>query len=392
MTLMNARDLDTSAVRYVVDQMFYETGGGFVHGPSGAGKSYAFLTKLALDVANGAPFFGHKTVRGNVVVALGEGVSDAGIRTKAQLAQHAEEVADRYAEILASEGQDAADEFAAAQLPYTDEGVIVEDAPFSIPFEKGKPSVSLQRFIASVEGAEPALVIYDAMADFCGDAPSITNDSTANRFSMGVKYMVDQLNCFVLGIGHDTEKGDKMLGAGRFKNAADVMIGVKPGNGDGEVSGVVSEKAKASTKFRSFSYTAVPKEWDEPVMDDFGFPTGKTERVHTHVVKLLDDSDEGTGFVLPSAARELPAGMLPAMRTVQPKTIRKRTGVRIATGLSVEERAARVGELLSQPCHECGAAATGSCNPLPGSLFSTIAPGIQLHVSRAAQQKTEVPA
>lgn len=389
--IINAARLETSRVPSVVEGMFPKVGSGIVHGPSSSGKSYAFLTKLALDVANGAPFFGHETVQGTVVIALGEGLQDAGIRIKAQLAQHAEEVAARYAEILDAEGQDAADEFAAQQRPYTDQFLVVETNSFDMPLENGKASVSMQQFLSLIEGVNPALVIYDALADFAGDA-SIVSESSANRYVAGIKHLVAELNCFVLGIAHDTAKGDKMIGSGRFKNAADVMMGIKPQQGEMPVSTVIAEKVKYGKLGRAFSYTAQEKSWDEPVMDVYGFPTGETELVETHVVVLQDETAEGPAFVMPEAAKSVFApAMLPAMQDVK-RPVSTRNGIRMPTGLTLEERQARVEKMLSVPCHECGAAATGSCNPLPGSLFSTIAPGIQLHVSRAAQQKTEVPA
>jgi hypothetical protein len=385
--LVNAARLDTSRVPCVVEGMFPAVGSGIVHGQSSTGKSYAFLTKLALDVANGVPFFGHETIQGTVVVALGEGLQDAGLRIKAQLAQHAEEVAARHAEILDSEGQDAADEFAAGQLPYTDQFLVVETQAFDMPFQNGKPSVSMQQFLASISGVGPVMVIYDALADFAGDA-SIVNETAANRYVAGIKHMVAELDCFVLGIAHDTAKGDKMIGSGRFKNAADVMMGIKAQQGEMPVSTVIAEKVKYGKLGPAFSYTALEKKWDEPVIDDHGFPTGETELVETHVVVLQDENADGPAFVLPEVAKSVFAPtMLPAMQDVQrPKS--KRNGIKIATGLSLEERAARVEKMLSVPCHECGAPATGSCNPIGNSQFSTIAPGIKMHISRAAQQKT----
>jgi hypothetical protein len=384
--IINAALLDTSRVPCVVEGMFPAVGIGFVHGPSSAGKSYAFLTKLALDVSNGVPFFGHETVQGPVVIALGEGLQDAGLRIKAQLAQHAEEVATRHQQILEADGQDAADAFAAEQRPYTDRFLVVETNAFRMPTQNGKPSVSMQQFIAQLEGVRPAMVIYDALADFADGEP-IVNDTSANRYVDGIKHLSAELNCFVLGIAHDTEKGDKMLGSGRFKNAADVMIGIKPQKGEGAVSAVIAEKVKYGKLGPAFSYMALEKTWDEPVMED-GFPTGETERVETHVVVLQDESAEGPSFVLPDVAESVFAPtMLPAMQDVaRPKP--KRNGIRMPTGLSLEERQARVEKLLSVPCHECGAQATGSCNPVGDSQFSIVAPNVKVHISRAAQQRT----
>ena len=290
MTLINARQLDTSPIPCVVDGLIPLTGSGLVHGPSGAGKSYAFLTRLALDVANGVPFFGHGTIQGTVITALGEGVQDAGLRIKAQLAQHAEDDAALIAEVAATEGPEAAEKFATSLPSYTDDFVVIEDAPFAMPFTpSGKPSTGMQKFLASIEGVHPILVIYDAMADFAGSS-SLTNDTTANRYVAGIKYLVDQLDCFVLGIGHDTQDGEKMIGAGRFFNAADIMMAVKPEPGEDDMSTVTSEKAKYGTRFPLFSYRAAPKSWDEPVLGDDGLPTGETELVETHVVTLAEDT------------------------------------------------------------------------------------------------------
>ena len=391
MALINARRLDTSPIPQVVDHMFPLVGSGFAHGPSGAGKSYAFLTKLALDVANGAPFFGHDTIQGTVIVALGEGLQDAGIRIAAQLAQHAEDDAALVAAVREQQGDEAAEQFAASLPPYTDDLLVIEDGPFDMPFgPDGKPSVSMQQFIAAVAPVQPTLIIYDALADFASG--SITNDYAANQYVKGIKHLVKRLDCFVLGIAHDTEKGDKMLGAGRFKNAADIMIGIKPESGDEPVSTVISEKAKYGSKFGPFSYQAMPKIWDEPVLDDDGQPTGETERVETNVVVLRDDAGEDAAFVMPDPAnRTLPATLaLPMMRNAAPPK-RKRTGVRPAASLQHNDPLTEPDpDPLAEPCLECGAATTGGCNPLPGSSYITIRPGVYAHTSRGSAVRQPV--
>lgn len=388
--LVNANRLDTSPVPCVVDQLFPLVGLGWAHGPSYSGKSYAFGTKLALDVANGVPFFGHETIQGTVIFALGEGLQDAGIRIKAQLAHHAEEIAAQIGKIRDEEGDEAAEKFAADQAPYTDDALIVETEAFAMPFgPDDKPSVSMQQFIAQASSLDPVLVIYDAVADFAGIA-SITNDTSASKYVKGVKHLVSALNCFVLGIAHDTQKGDKMLGAGRFFNAADVMLAIKRQGGDSETSSVISEKIKYGSLGPAFSYTAVKKAWDEPEIDDHGFPTGKLIPVETHVVTLADDNPDGPSLVVPGSGKSLFAPqMLPALRDVSPPKS-KRTGIKPATGLSLEDREKRVEALLAKPCLECGTPATRGCNPLPGSVFTTVAPNTEVHVSRARQPEMAV--
>jgi AAA domain len=382
--LVNAARLDTNPISCIVEEMFPEVGSGFVHGPSSAGKSYAFVTNLALAVANGVPFFGHATKQGPVVIALGEGLQDAGIRIKAQLAHHHETVAARYQEILDAGGQDAADAFATEQPAYTDHALIVETESFAMPFENGKASVGMQQFIAGLGDLAPSLVIYDAMADFANGA-SIAHESGANKYIDGIKHLVTELNCFVLGIAHDNQDGKKMAGNIRFFNAADVMLGIKRQGSDSDVSSVIFEKVKYGSLGPAFAYAAQEKTWDEPETDADGFPTGKLVPVKTHVVVLQDENADGPALIRPEAVQSTFApAMLPALRDVKAPAS-KRNGIKPPSGLSLEERAARVEKLLAKPCHECGAPEGRGCNPLPNSVRSTVAPSTEVHVSRARQ-------
>jgi hypothetical protein len=152
-------------------------------------------------------------------------------------------------------------------------------------------------------------------------------------------------------------------------------MAVKPENGEEDMSTVTSEKAKYGTRFDPFSYRAVKKSWDEPVLDDNGLPTGETELVETHVVTLAEDT-AGTAFVIPDlAARALPG------TATSPR--RKRTGIKMPAPTTLDAREQFIADKLAGPCLECGAPAARGCNPLPGSLFTTISPSIDIHDSRA---------
>ena len=75
---------------FLVQGMVPARGVAQLFGPSGQGKTFVVLD-LALSVANGLPWLGHKAERsGPVVYVLGEGANDVGSRVDAWLAAHPE--------------------------------------------------------------------------------------------------------------------------------------------------------------------------------------------------------------------------------------------------------------------------------------------------------------
>ena len=400
--LIKAERLDTSPIPQILEGILPNMGTGWWHGPSKCGKSFAII-KMLLDMANGVDWFGHKTIQCDVVYAIGEGAGDLGIRIKAQLAYHAQQVAAQAAIITERDGPDAAAKFMAEQPEYTSKRLFIETAAFSMPFGLDKkPSVSMLQFIASMgaKNVHPGLIVFDAQDDFA-DTKSTQNLTSASRFVAGHKYLAEQLSCFVLGVAHDTQDGKKMSGNVRFYSSCDISISVKPeqnGNSSGDsVTTVVNEKAKPGGifEFKPFSFQALEQEWDEPLWDDddpdlpiIDPDTGlqKTKLVKTYVVIPRADPEDGgdlsadpvdDGWSTPVAARDLPELRTP----VRPPSIRN--GIKPErTGIS------GVGKIilgiLSEPCPEdgCDALAGASCNTeVPGAVH--IGPHTDVHMSRA---------
>src|SRR5215472_14600870 len=83
--LVNSDEMESIPPNWLVDGMIPAKGLGFVYGPSYVGKSFLVNGELALAVANGTQFFGRDTRSGAVIVALGEGESDAAIRKDARV-------------------------------------------------------------------------------------------------------------------------------------------------------------------------------------------------------------------------------------------------------------------------------------------------------------------
>src|SRR5215469_3596466 len=124
MALIAAREIESSAPEWLVDEIIPRVGLGFVYGASYWGKSLLTNGELALAVANGKPFFGRATVRGSVIVALGEGVYDAGVRKSARIQREKEDRA-----------RDAGDDFPLLnRLPdYNDDRLHFWPDAFTIP-------------------------------------------------------------------------------------------------------------------------------------------------------------------------------------------------------------------------------------------------------------------
>lgn len=272
MSLVKASQLDVSPPEWLVDGMIPRTGFGFLHGPTNVGKSAVACTELALAIANGQPFLGRAVTGGSVILALGEGAYDAGLRKQARIERQ-----------LAESGPQ----------PYTDERLWVYPEPFTVPairnpfglvgFEAGY-NQALARFL-TVEELE--LVIIDALQDFMG-AAAVTNDAAANRFVLGVKNLAEKLDCVVLVIAHNTADNARMRGAQRLQDAADFRIeAVRWDPLPGELPGAVltCAKTKYGQPFDPAGYQVEPTVWNSPLLDDAGNPTGETRPVSTVTVR-----------------------------------------------------------------------------------------------------------
>jgi hypothetical protein len=330
--LIDADQLDTSPPEWLVDGMIPRVGAGFWYGKRYTGKSLATDVELALAVGNGADFFGRKTVQGTVVVGLGEGLYDAGIRKQARLIRERADRIEYAAQIAVAHGDDVAKAWLDAQPEYTDDNVKYLTEPFTVPVTRedgeGLMTRSMAAFISKIKAKkyrDLELIVLDSLSDFTGGL-SISNDTSANRLMLGLKMLVRELDCFVLCVAHPTEKGDKMLGAGRLGNAADLIVRSVPENdanaGNGMVSTVSCEKNKYGKRFDPFSYIVDDShEWDEPVLDDDGEPTGETYVATSATIRPLDLEKDDS--IRPSR----PKRPLPELRTAASDKPRKRSGI-----------------------------------------------------------------
>lgn len=420
--LINADQLDTSPPEWLADGIIPLVGAGFVYGKRHWGKSLVVDQELGLDVANGEDFFGHKVKKGSVVVCLGEGLYDAGVRKQARLAREQQDRNTEAARIAAEQGYEAAGQWMAEQPPYTDESLFIITEPFTLPFGPGaggEMHPSLRQVITQLKQIpDLQLVVLDSFADFA-DGLSISNDTSASRAIKGLKAMVRELDCCVIAVAHPTEDGKKMLGAGRLGNAADFVIRIEPDEGtapgEPQTASLVCEKNKYGPKFEPFGYRIEPAAWFEPARDeetgeliegaDPVLITSATVRPHD------DEKGQGTGLRLPGAASTYQPEPLPALTAVPEDKPRKRNGIRPrpqafrATGIQQaaaqpqrtaesapaqppadeRERDRLVSALISGSCDDCGAGPGVTCNPHVaggGLVHLDSGPLVVAHISR----------
>jgi hypothetical protein len=334
-TILNADMLDDSPPEWIVAGVIPRVGYGIIRGPSYSGKSLVADTELALAIANGKAFFGRETIRGCSAVALGEGLYDAGCRLRARLARQQRDNA------LLAEQAGGTDEEKAAQLAempsYTDERVFIINGSFTIPVtQQGEPSESMRHVLTQLRAIpELELIVIDALSDFSGGL-SISNDSSANRYVLGLKMIVQELNCVVLVVAHNTVDDKKMLGAQRFYNAADFELIVTPDDnapGDLKTATISCGKSKYGPEFEPLSYQIEPCEWDV-TLEAEGDAEPETVTVRTATVRhQMDAQAIGTSALrLPGDGRALSRGLPEIRDAARP---RKRSGVRggrVATG------------------------------------------------------------
>lgn len=330
MPLVRAEALDTSPPEFLVEGIIPFVGTGFVWGESRWGKSLLVNGELALAVANGAEFFGRKTVQGSVAICLGEGLYDAGVRKQARLAREYDERQKVVDQLIESHGDaDRAMEWYDAQPDYSDDNLYYITEPFVLPLDNGgAPTRSLRAAIEALRTVpDLALVVLDALSDFTPSL-SISNDASANRTVQGMKLMARELDCVVLAIAHPTRNGDRMLGAGRLFNSADFVMKIEPDAGLSTTSAfrsatVSCEKNKYGRPFEPFGYEIVPCAWEEPVLDDDDNPTSEMAIIQTATVRPKDEYNEIEET--PTQKKQLPK-LLPAGQDTKK---RKRTGIRM---------------------------------------------------------------
>jgi hypothetical protein len=300
--LVNAEDLPVKPTEYLVDGIIPRgrkaISIGFLRGQSYWGKSLLSNGELALAICNGTPFFGRKTVQGSVVLCLGEGQGDAGARKHARIAREDQDRIAQAAQIAVSEGDAAAKKWLDSLPPYTDEKLKVWLDPFTIPVTRvrsdgeGRITDSMQRFINAIKSSgdldDLELVIIDSMSDFTGGL-SIRNDTSANRFMLGLREMARQLKCAILVVAHPGN-------AERFYNAADFYIEIEPHPSTDpdapKMAGVVYTKNKPGELAKADAYVIdKPHFWYEPILDDDGDPTGEVVLTSSVTISQIDPRD-----------------------------------------------------------------------------------------------------
>ncbi len=393
-TLIPSSDLDVSPIEWTADAIVPRTGVGYVWGPPGSGKSLAFGIELGLAVSNGLPFFGHATIRGPVVYALGEGLPGTGIRKQARLARQARDDTVAIAAMARDHGDAAARAMAAALPRYADDQLSIVTEPFDVRVTaSGEMSRGMTAAIAAITAqvAAPELVIMDAAGDFTGGS-SLSSDSNANRFAAGLKALALALDCVLVVIAHPVAANTKMLGAGRLTAAADFVIEVQPdavvAPGAAQTATVISRKSKDGSKFPDLGYQVEPATWEQP--DDV---TGQTVTVESATVRLLTPDAPAR----PPGPRSQAAPALPVLQEGgQPERPRKRSGIKPRGALHAVPdlppappavRRDLIAGLLSVECPNCSAlgGGMGCSTALAGSgiVALSLDPVLACHLDRA---------
>jgi hypothetical protein len=418
MTLIRAEQLDTSPVGQLVEGMTPDLGCGFLYGPSYLGKTLIALQELALAVANGTPFLGHGTTRGIVAYLFGEGLTDAGVRLKARRVREQYDRQQRAREIARAQGQPAAGEWLASLPPYTDANLLIMPRGFEVPFSPqlalGAPP-ELRRAVTEIstgaaalaeEAGEPdlalGLVVLDAAADFT--SLSLNNDTSANRFMHGLKWVSEKLDCFVLAIAHPAEKNAKTMSlpGTRLKNSSDWVARIEPdleASADGTPSAtIIAEKVKSGGLFDPVGYVIEKIQWKEPDPETGGMRLVRSATIRARETPGLPDMRPD----LRQAAQEQYPELLPQAEPV-PEKPRKRNGIKPRTACQLirpaapSDRSEQAPEpaagpesldarLLSVTCPVCQAGPGTSCTA-GGSAVDYLVLGarplVTCHIDRA---------
>ena len=254
-------------------------------------------------------------------------IDAATVRKVARLAREQSDRVAYAAQIAVAHGDDVAKAWLSQQKPYTDDNLKYDVTPFTVPVMRadgeGEITTSLQGFInRAAKYPNLELVVLDSISDYTGGL-SILNDTSANRLMLGLKWLARELECCIVCVAHPTEKGDKMLGAGRLGNAADFVIRSTPERSktrDGEdVSTVTCEKNKYGGRFTPFSYKVEKHSWSQPVLDYQDNPTDEMVDVESATIRSLDDEKHS----LRPMRRKMP---LPTLMTASGPP-RKRNGL-----------------------------------------------------------------
>lgn len=391
--LIDAEQLDSSPVEWLAEGVIPRVGHGFLYGPSTAGKSLVALDlALAVQAQAGAKWMGHEVNHhGTVAYLLGEGVSSMGVRVRARLAREQSDRTQAIADTARDHGDAAARAMIAAMPAYDASNLKILTEPFPMYFDRSeRPTAGMKQAVAQlatlVDGGLE-LVIVDSMADFTGQL-SLSNWSSANRITKGLKYLASELDCFVLAVSHTTSDRSKMIGSQRLFDSADLVLEIVPDDvaapGANASATITSRKNKSDELAEPFGYVVEPCRWSQAAEDEDGNEIpGEMIEVKSATVRLIEQPKPSAPA--PESARQAP---LPTLQPVERRT--KRNGIRRDQGRlhavpSIADATARkvmADGIMSVRCAECKAMAGMGCRPAPGSKAIALSLTLCAHESR----------
>lgn len=211
------------APTFLVEDIIPDASACELHGPPGGGKTFAALD-LALSVASGRNFFGHKVRQGPVVYVIGEGQSGMGIRIRA---------------------------WKAARGVWGD--IRFKVVPSAVQLlEPLDVQLFVNTLLAGLDVA-PVLIVLDTLARcFVGGEENLARD-------MGIAIAtVDALRqrtgAAVLLVHHTRVDGDRERGSNTLRGGVDTMLSI---SGDEQRMTLVCEKQKDARPFGEITFHLV---------------------------------------------------------------------------------------------------------------------------------------
>lgn len=203
--------------------------GGLIglYGAPGAGKSFVAID-MALSVATGDAWQGHKVERGNVVYISAEGGTGIGKRVLAWLVTHGIEPHE-------------------AKIAW-----LIESIPIHADSEQ--MATLMNRIVDEID-IRPSLVVVDTLARcFDGDE---NQQEDMGRFIAGIDTLRHDLGAAVMIVHHTRLGGDRERGNTAFRGAADAMMALSH---EGAEIMLACDKQKDAEEFATISLKRTPVE------------------------------------------------------------------------------------------------------------------------------------
>ena len=211
------------AVTFLVDQIIPTAGAGELHAPPGGGKTFLALD-LALCVASGVNFFGHKVQKGNVIYVLGEGQSGAGARIRA---------------------------WKARRQVWSDIRFHLVPEPVQL-LDQGDVALFLHALGPLPES--PSLIVLDTLArSFLGGEENSAKDM--GQLVARVDYIRKRTGAAVLLVHHTRVDEERERGSIALRGGMDTMLALKAE--DDQIK-LVCEKQKDAREFAAITLQLVP--------------------------------------------------------------------------------------------------------------------------------------